>query len=282
MAYEDGKIHHVNGIDLYVQDEGEGDAVLLLHGFPDTAYLWRKQIPALVAEGYRVIAPDLRGRGLTSVLPEVDDYSILHVTEDLRSLLDELEIEKAHVIGHDFGSVSGWALASFYAPRTISLVAMSVGHPGSFMKPNLQQLARSWYMMFFQFKGVAEKLMTANDWALFRQWAGKSAIDAERYVEDLSRPGRLPAALNWYRANAAPSNLLTDSKIDWPTIELPVMGIWSEKDFALTEAQMTGSAEFVTDWRYERLEDLGHWFLLEEPDRTNDLLLEFLAKATAE
>lgn len=282
MAYEDGKIHHVNGIDLYVQDEGKGDAVLLMHGFPDTGYLWRKQIHALVTEGYRVITPDMRGRGQTSVLPEVDDYSILNVTEDMRSLLDELEIEKAHVIGHDFGSVAAWAFASFYAPRTISLVAMSVGHPGSFMKPNPQQLARSWYMMLFQFKGVAEKLITANDWALFRQSVGKSAPEVDRYVEDLSRPGRLTAALNWYRANAAPSNFLSDSKIDWPTIELPVMGMWSEKDFALTEAQMTGSAEFVTDWRYERFEGLGHWFLQEEPDHTNDLLLEFLAKASAQ
>ena len=279
MAYEDGKIHHVNGIDLYVQDEGEGEPVLLLHGFPDTAYLWRNQIPALNAEGYRAIAPDLRGRGQSSIPEEVDDYAIMHVIEDMRLLLDELGIEKTHVIGHDFGSASAWAVASFFPERVLSLTALSVGHPGSFTKPNIQQMARSWYMMFFQFQGVAEKLMMANDWAFFRQWGGKSAVDTDRYVEDLSRPGRLTAGLNWYRANVAPSNWLTASSIDWITVECPVMGIYSENDFALTEEQMTGSAEFCKDWRYEKMDNLGHWMLLEDPAKTNDLILDFLAKA---
>lgn len=279
MGYDDGNLYEVNGIELYAIDEGEGDAVLFLHGFPDTAYLWRNQVDVFVDEGYRVVAPDLRGRGKSSIPENVDDYSVIHAIEDLRQLLDELGIEKAHVIGHDFGSVTGWAFASFFAERVRSLVAMSVGHPGSFMKPTIEQLARSWYIMMFQFKGVAEKLLSANDWALFRQWGGKRALDVDRCVEELSRPGRLTAGLNWYRSNAAPSNFLSDSKIDWPTIEVPVLGVWSDKDFALTEEQMTGSEEFVSDWRYERMEGVGHWMQLEVPKQTNDMLLDFVAKA---
>ncbi|HYN36494.1 MAG TPA: alpha/beta hydrolase [Actinomycetota bacterium] len=277
-SYENGTIHHVNGIDLYVVDEGSGPAVLLLHGFPNTAHLWRNQIPALVAEGYRVIAPDLRGYGRTSILENVDDYSVINVTEDLRSLMDELEIKDAHVVGHDWGAATAWAFASFYAPRVTSLVAISVGHPASFTKASVQQLARSWYMMFFQFKGVAETLMSANNWALFR--AGlKNEADIERWIEDLSRPGALTAALNWYRANVPPSSYLTDSGIDWPRIEVPVMGIWSSKDFALLEEQMTGSAEYVAGpWRYERLEGVGHWMQTEAPEQVNSLLLDFLAR----
>jgi pimeloyl-ACP methyl ester carboxylesterase len=277
MAYEDGKIHHVNGIDLYVQDEGEGEAVLLLHGFPDTGYLWRNQVPALLKAGYRVIVPDLRGRGKSGMPEEVDDYSVINVTEDLRSLLDDLSIEKAHVIGHDWGAATAWAFASFYVPRVSSLVALSVGHPGSFSKVNFQQMARSWYMLFFQFKGVSENLIQAKDWSFFRT-AFRNDADVDRYIEDLSRPGRLTAALNWYRANVPPSSLLTDSGIDWPKVEVPTMGVWSSDDFALTEEQMTGSPEFVLDWRYERLEDVGHWMQIEAPDKVNDLLVDFLAK----
>lgn len=277
-SYERGAIHHVNGIDLYVVDEGSGPAVLLLHGFPNTAHLWRNQISALVAEGFRVIAPDLRGYGRSTMPEDVDDYSIINVTEDLRLLMDELEVEDAHVVGHDWGAATAWAFASFYAPRVTSLVAISVGHPASFTKANVHQLARSWYMMFFQFTGVAETLMSANNWAFFRAWL-KNEADIDRWIEELSRPGALTAALNWYRANVPPSSYLTDSGIDWPRIEVPVMGMWSSKDFALLEEQMTGSAEYVAGpWRYERLDDIGHWMQTEAPERVNALLLDFLAR----
>lgn len=275
-SYERGTIHQVNGIDLHVVDEGSGPAILLLHGFPNTAKLWANQIPTLVEQGFRVIAPDLRGYGRSAAPEDVDAYSVINVTEDLRSLMDELEIEDAHVVGHDWGAATAWAFASFYAPRVVSLVAISVGHPASFTKANLQQLARSWYMMFFQFKDVAETLMSDNDWGLFREWL-KNEADVDLWIEDLSRPGRLTAALNWYRANVPPSSYLTDSGIDWPSIKVPVMGIWSSKDFALLEEQMTGSEEYVAGpWRYERLDDVGHWMQTEAPEKVNELLLDFL------
>ena len=281
MAYEDGTIHHVNGMDLYVVDEGSGPCVLLLHGFPDSARLWRNQIPALVGEGYRVVAPDLRGYGRSTMPESVDGYSAINITEDMRQLLDELGVEKAHVVGHDQGAAAAWALASFYKPRVSSLVALSVGHPASFTKAGVRQLARSWYMLMFQIKGFSEKLLSANNFALFRK-AFRNEKDVDRYVEDLSRPGRLTAALNWYRANVPPSSILAVSGMEWPKVEVPVMGVWSSKDPALTERQLTGSEQFVEGpWRYERIEGTGHWMQLDAPDKLNDLLLDFLAKADA-
>ena len=274
--YERGTTVTVNGIDLYNLDEGEGPPVLLLHGFPDSARLWRNQFPALVEAGYRCIAPDLRGFGRSDRPEDVDAYFMLNVTEDLAALLDHLEIDKAHVVGHDWGAGAGWAFASFYPQRVTSLVVLSVGHPLSFGdKTNLQQLAASWYMLFFQFEGIAEEFLTRNDWEFARRWL-KDEPDLERYIEDLSRPGALTAALNWYRANMKPEQWIGEP-LEWPKVEVPVMGIWSTGDIALTELQMTGSEQYVAGpWRYERIDAPSHWIPLHAPDQLNELLTSFL------
>ncbi|MDQ4143874.1 MAG: alpha/beta hydrolase [Actinomycetota bacterium] len=274
--YERGKTFHVNDIDLYFLDEGEGDPVLLLHGFPDSARLWRLQIPALGEAGYRVIAPDLRGFGRTSRPDRVEAYAISNVVVDVVGLLDHLEIDVANVVGHDWGAGVAWGLAAFLPSRCKTLTALSVGHPVSFGdRTNLRQLQASWYMLLFQFEGIAEELLSRNDWAFARSWL-KNEIDLERYIEDLSRPGALTAALNWYRANAHPKRWV-DDQMDWPQIELPVMGMWSTGDFALTEKQMVDSGKHLSGpWRYEQIEAPSHWIPLHAPDKVNELLLDFL------
>jgi pimeloyl-ACP methyl ester carboxylesterase len=265
-----------NGIKLNVEDAGEGPPVLLLHGFPDSHRLWRNQVPALTANGLRAVTPDLRGFGESERPERVEDYFILNTLEDLRALLDHLEIEKAHIVGHDFGAAAAWAFASLYAPRVESLVAISVGHPSSFQNAGYEQLARSWYMFMFQFEGVAERWLSRNDWEFLRVMSGRRG-DGDQYVADLSRPGALTAALNWYRANIPPESWISDA-IPLPPVECPTMGIWSSGDVALTEAQMTGSQKFVTGpWRYERIDGSGHWIPLEEPERLSELLLDFLS-----
>src|SRR5439155_20638906 len=94
-----------NGLTFAVLDEGEGQPVLLLHGFPDSSRLWRNQVPALVAAGYRVIAPDLRGFGESDKPENVDDYNILNIAADVFGILDALGVERTHVVGHDWGAV---------------------------------------------------------------------------------------------------------------------------------------------------------------------------------
>ena len=137
------------------------------------------------------------------------------------------------------------------------------------------QREKSWYMLFFQFEGVAEKWLSADDWAGLRRWTGSEEV--ENWIADLSRPGALEAALNIYRANTRPETFLAPPP-DYPPIDLPVMGVWSTKDRALVESQMADSGRHVAGpWRYERIEGAGHWIPLEAPDRFNPLLLEWLA-----
>jgi pimeloyl-ACP methyl ester carboxylesterase len=263
-----------NDVTLNVQVEGDGPAVLLLHGFPDSSRLWRNQVPVLIKNGYRVVAPDLRGFGESDRPEGVDAYGILNVLEDLKLVLDDLKIDRARVVGHDWGAATSWVFASVFPDRVASLVAISVGHPAAFSSAGLEQLQRSWYMFMFQFEGVAEEWLSRNDFEFLRTSIGTGG-DVEQYVEDLGRPGALTAGLNWYRANLPPQAWISEPPA-LPPIQAPVLGVWSTGDNALTEEQMTASQKFVQgSWHYERIENVGHWIPLEAPDRLNKLLVEF-------
>ena len=162
----------MNGIHLHVHEAGpkSGKPVLLLHGFPDSSSLWRNQIPALAAAGYRVIAPDLRGFGESDKPANVDAYAIPTLLGDALGIYESLGLSRAHVVCHDWGAALGWGLAMFTPDKVERLVALSVGHFGSFFETNLEQREKSWYMLYFQYEGIAENALTANDWKLFRAW----------------------------------------------------------------------------------------------------------------
>lgn len=265
----------VGGVGLNVLDEGEGPPVLLLHGFPDSLDLWRHQVPALTGAGFRVIAPDLRGFGRSDAPEEVEAYALPAVMEDVVGLLDQLEVPTTHVVGHDWGAALAWGLAALQPDRVERLVALSVGHPATF-PGSMEQRALSWYMLFFLFP-EAEEALQRDDWRLFREAFGGGG-DLDRYVEDLSRPGRLTAGLNWYRANISPESFASAMSSAVPAVSCPTLGVWSAGDVALTEHQMTSSAENVTGpWRYERIDDASHWMPVDAPERLNELLLDFLA-----
>lgn len=264
-----------NGIRISFEDTGKGTPVVLLHGFPDSHRLWRNQVPVLDAAGYRAVVPDLRGFGESDRPPNVDDYAIVNSLEDVRLLLDHLGIERAHVVGHDWGAVVAWLFASLYADRVVSLVALSVGHPLALRSAGMEQYARSWYMFMFQFEGVAETWLSRNDWEFFRSAFGRGG-DVEDYVADLARPGALTAGLNWYRANLPPESWIAEPP-PLPPVAAPTLGIWSSHDPALGETQMTISEQYVTGpWRYERIDGVGHWIPLQAPDELNALLVDFL------
>jgi pimeloyl-ACP methyl ester carboxylesterase len=265
-----------NGLHFHVEDEGEGAPVVLLHGFPDTSRLWLRQVEALVGAGYRAIAPDLRGRGRSERPADVADYALPLIVRDVAGIMDALGIERAHVVGHDWGAAVAWLLAALEPARVERLVAISVGFPGATGKPDLEALQKGWYRLLFQFEGVAEDLLQRDGWYLMRVLLGSNP-DLGRYLEDLSQPEALTAALNWYRANLPVERLLAPMP-KLPRVQAPTMGIWSTGDLYLTERAMTASADWVAGgWRYERIEDAGHWIPLDRPDRLNGLLLEFLA-----
>ena len=256
--------------------EGAGTPVLLLHGFPDSSRLWRRQVPALVAAGFRTIAPDLRGFGESDRPSGVADYAVSRSIADVLSVLDALEVERPHVVGHDWGAGVAWALAALVPERVDRVVVMSVGHPNTIRSPSIEQREKAWYQLLFQFEGAAEELVRRDDWRLFREMVG-DAEDVERYVADLSRPGALTAALNWYRANASPAQEAGRSRA-FPAVGAPTMGLWSSGDRFLLEEGMAASGDHVTGpWRYERIEGAGHWLQLDASDRVTALLLDFLS-----
>lgn len=255
--------------------EGEGTPVLLLHGFPDSSWLWRNQIPALVEAGFRTVAPDLRGFGKSDKPTAVEDYAMARSIADILAVLDALGLERAHVVGHDWGAGLAWALAALEPDRIDRLVVMSVGHPNTLRNPSIAQREKAWYQLLFQFEETAEALIQRDDWSLLREMLG-DANDAERYIADLARPGALTAALNWYRANASPAQELERTR-PFPPVAAPTLGIWSSADNYVLEEGMAASGEHVTGpWRYERIEGAGHWLQLDARARANELLLEFL------
>jgi pimeloyl-ACP methyl ester carboxylesterase len=247
---------------------------VLLHGFPDSGRLWRYQVPALAEAGFQVIVPDLRGYGRSDKPAEVEAYRMPLLVMDVVGILDTVGAERAHLVGHDWGAALAWVAAAFAPNRVDHLAVLSVGHPTSIHNAGRRQWEKSWYMLLFQFAGVAEEWLRANGWAETRQWTGHPDIDA--VVAELEASGSLTPALNWYRANRPPSSWV-EPPLQLPPIQAPTMGIWSSGDFALTEEQMTGSARYVAgSWRYERLEGPGHWVPLEAPGEINRLLADFL------
>jgi len=269
----------VGDIELEVQveepaDHAEAPAVLLLHGWPDSHRLWRHQVPALTAAGFRTVAPDLRGFGASDRPDEVAAYGMAHILGDVMGVLDHLGLGRAHVVGHDWGAAVAWALAALVPDRVDHLVALSVGHPAAFRAAGLAQREKSWYMLLFQFEGIAERWLSEDDYANFRAWSRHP--DADAVIAELSRPGALTASLNWYRANLPPAALV-EPALEVPPVARPTMGVWSNDDMALLEENVTGSAAHVTGgWRYERIDGAGHWIPLEAPDELTALLLDFL------
>jgi pimeloyl-ACP methyl ester carboxylesterase len=265
----------VDGVGIHYEATGEGRPVVGLHGFPDSGRLWRHQVPVLAEAGFRVIVPDMRGYGRSDKPSMVQAYSMQALVGDVLAVMSDAGIEQATVVGHDWGAAVAWGLAALAPDRVDRLVALSVGHPATFRAgPGYEQHQKSWYMLLFQFAGIAEEWLSADGWANFRAWSGHP--DADAVIAELEANGSLTPALNYYRANLPPEVWLSPGR-PLPPIKVPTMGIWSSGDVALTERQMTASAQHVTGpWRYERLEGPGHWMQLEAPDDVNRLLLDFL------
>ncbi|MGR8918402.1 MAG: alpha/beta fold hydrolase [Gammaproteobacteria bacterium] len=264
----------INGIRLALTDVGDGEPVLFLHGYPDSGAVWRYQVDALRAAGYRVLVPDLRGYGASERPQGKAAYRLELLLGDVLGLLDALGLDRVHLVCLDWGASLGWMLAALHGPRFESLAALSVGHPQCFFGGGLEQKARSWYVLLFQFEDLAERILSENDWAFFREFAGHHP-ECDRWIADLSRPGALTAALNWYRANVHPAQ--TFRPLSFPRVAVPTLGVWSSGDAYLTEAQMAGSAAYLdAPWRYERVEGAGHWLQVDRPAAVNALLLDWL------
>lgn len=260
------------GVEVWVDGPEDGTPVLFMHGWPDTHDLWRHQVAALSEAGFRTIAPDLRGFGASDKPADVEAYALQHTVVDMLAVLGAVGVEKAHVVAHDWGAAAAWGLAAFVPDKVDRLAVLSVGHPKAFRDAGFEQRMRSWYMLLFQFEGIAEEWLLEGDGRMMIDFHPDGAELRKR----LEQPGALTASLGWYRANAHPRSLLGAGP-DVPNVSCSTLGVWSTGDIALTEAQMKNSEQYVDGpWRYERLDGPGHWMQVEAADAVNGLLLDFL------
>jgi pimeloyl-ACP methyl ester carboxylesterase len=262
---------HIDGIGLNVQEQGAGPPVLLLQGFPDSLQLWRHVAPLLAAAGFRAIAVDQRGFGESDAPAGRRHYGIDRLMDDVTGLLDALGIrEPVHLLGHDWGAVVTWGLAMARPDRVHSASAISVGHPREYALAGFEQRRKGLYTLGWQFPGLAERWLMADDWARMRYWL-RQHPEPDACIRELSRPGRLTAGLNWYRAN-----MLSALTRSWPSCRVPMLGIWSSEDHCLAEDQMARSGRrMAAPWRYERIDAAGHWLPLEQPERIAALAIEW-------
>tara|TARA_R110002020_G_scaffold475295_2_gene709469 strand:- start:26033 stop:26887 length:855 start_codon:yes stop_codon:yes gene_type:complete len=261
-----------DGVDLNVAVFGQGPAVVCLHGFPDSWYLWRRQVAALVDAGYSVVALDQRGFGASDKPFEIEAYGISFLVGDVVRVMDSLDIPKAHVVCHDWGANVGWYLAHLHPERVDRFIPVASGHP--LFSRTIEGMEMAWYVLLFQFEDVAEEMMSRDNFNLFRQLV-RHHNECEKWVEDLVRPNALRAAMNWYRANYTLKNGLTLPPVG--NIQSPTMGVFGIDDVFLQEMRMIGSKNAVDGfWRYERVTGAGHWVQLDRPDYFNGLLISFL------
>jgi epoxide hydrolase 4 len=255
-----------------------GDLVIMLHGFPEGASSWSKQIDALAAAGKLAVAPDMRGYGLTDMPPNVDDYAIDKLIEDVAALIRAFGRTSAHVVGHDWGAVVAWNFAGTRPDMTERLTVLSVGHPAAALEArnDEEQRKAAEYIGLFLVEGKAEEVLARDDFRWGREIFGDAVprAVADHYVESMRRPGRLTAGLNYYRANfsrpAEWAKRATELRVSAPTVLL-----WGDRDPYLRRIQAEKTQRHVHgDYRLEILEGAGHWLQFERPDEVNRALAD--------
>jgi len=285
-----------NGIELSVREEGAGPLVVLCHGFPELAFSWRHQIPALTGAGYRVLAPDMRGYGGSSAPAEVEAYDIATLCADMTGLLDALGEEQAVFVGHDWGANVVWQLATLAPERVRAVAGLSVpfvprapAAPTPIMR---RHLGEDFYIVWFQQPGVADEalardvrrtLTTSRQWTA--QWADEDGAEPRRpewlseeelavYVEAFERTG-FTGGLNWYR------NIDRNWELTEPVaerhVEQPAMFLTGERDPVRRFMPAEAMHGWVDDLRAEIVvPGAGHWVQQQAPAAVNAALLEFL------
>jgi len=192
---------------------------------------------------------------------------------DVASIVAALGDEKVTVVGHDWGASLAWTVAAYRPDLVARLVVVSVGHPAAFRSAGLEQQVKSWYTLLFYVEGLGEAFLRKDDYEVMRQWLGHPR--AEDVIRELERDGQMTTHLLWYRANLAPDAFIAPPPA-LPPIGVPVLGLWSSGDFALSERQMTDSASYCAKgFTYVRFERHGHWLPLEAPRELGHEVIEF-------
>ncbi|MCU1456025.1 MAG: alpha/beta hydrolase [Actinomycetia bacterium] len=253
-----------------VTGPSDGELVLLLHGFPQSAAEWSGVMPFLADAGYAVVAPDQRGYAAGARPSELDAYRLEHLVSDALGFADDLGVDQFHLVGHDWGGMIAWQVAGRHPERLLSLSVVSTPHPVAFRKAlgGADQQRRSAYMEFFRSPESTDVLL-ADDAALLRSMFERSGLESgfEPYITKMQEPGALDAALNWYRAvdTTGPDGL-------GPIMERTLY-VWSDDDIALGEEAARATGDHVYgEYTFAELTEVSHWI----PDRAPNVLAALL------
>lgn len=267
-----------------VDGPAQGPLFVLLHGFPEAAESWSRQVEAVAQAGGLAVAPDMRGYGLTDAPEGVESYAIGELVEDVAGIIKAFGRTEAHVAGHDWGAIVAWFFASRHPEMTRTLTALSVGHPAALsaaVRDDEDQRSRSRYIALFLQEGKAEEVLSEDGYrrlrAMFALGPNPDAVPraaVDSFVRSLSRPGRLTAALSYYRANfgrgAAWAALAQEVRVTAPATLL-----WGDQDPALGRRGAEETARFMNrDYRLEVLEGAGHWLQYERPGEVSRSLTQ--------
>lgn len=304
-----------NGIRMAVYEEGDGPAIILLHGFPELAYSWRHQLPALSAAGYRAVAPDLRGYGKSSAPPEVSDYRIDELIGDVHGLLDVLELRSAIFVGHDWGALLLWHMAMLSPERIEKLIILNIPHyPRSTSDPISiwrQRFGNDFYIVDFQDSDEADRIFAIDparffDITMRRNQISRAQFDKlpdEKKIVSLTNAlskddhggePLLTAEERDYYASAYTSSGFT-GPINWyrnwthnwqrseglnQTIDIPTLFIGADNDVLISLQHIAAMKPLVQDLEIHMLKDCGHWSQQEKPEDVNRLIVNWLAART--
>jgi pimeloyl-ACP methyl ester carboxylesterase len=275
-----------NGLQFHALAGGpaDGPLLLLLHGFPETSHGWRHQIAPLAAAGFRVVAPDQRGIGLSSKPKGIAAYRIDLLAADSVAIVRALGRDSAQVVGHDWGGAVAWYLAMHHADVVERVAILDAPHPTAFsawMRAHWSQRFKSWYMAFFQLPWLPEFMLRRGDFHLLAKALVGSSRPGTFTPDDLAtyraawaRPGALTGMLDWYRALRLGSSLPPAPD----TVVVPVRLMWGDKDEALEAGMADTSIALCSAGELIRFPEATHWLAAEEPARVNALLLEFLRR----
>ena len=302
-----------NGINMAVYEQGDGRPVVMLHGFPELAFSWRFQLPALAAAGFRAIAPDQRGYGRSDVSPNIEDYDMGNLIGDVHGLLDELDLETAILAGHDWGSLILWHMAMRAPERIDGLIVLNIPHiprtPVDPIQVMRQRFGDDFYIVNFQDSDEADKAFAADPVHFFDVMMRRLPIKREQFDLLPAEMKSLSLLKVMARAESGGAPLLSSEErnyyadafahtgftgpINWyrnwtrnwealeglnETIDVPTLFIGAVDDVIIPLELIEGMKPLVTNLELHMLDDCGHWTQQEKPDEVNALMLDWLAR----
>jgi pimeloyl-ACP methyl ester carboxylesterase len=279
-----------NHINQHVMTDGpeNGTAVILLHGFPQFYYGWKDQIPALVDAGFRVIVPDQRGYNLSDKPKGISAYDVDILANDIVGLLDHFGIQKAKIIGHDWGAVVAWTIAINHPERLEKLAILNVPHPDvmtDFVLHNSAQRKKSWYVFFFQIPWFVEWSLRKNNFEYLARMLTRSGrkstftdADVAEYKKAWSQKGALTGMVNWYRAvmRRGLRSALHRKKSPARRVHVPTMMLWGKRDIALSVEMAQQSIDLCDQGELTIYDKSTHWVQHDASEEVNQKLIEFM------